>query len=252
MPLAFGPIDSVWTYGMAQMRTTYRGQTIIMHTGGLPGSLSILMRLPDLGVGLMVATNDDFAGALFFRAAAMSIVDHLIGPVEEGEVEWDEAVMPVVWAESSLTAPPEHPHPPTPSKLGRYYDAAYGYLNFTRADPHDAGDNATLSALRSVHRPLRVDERTHVAHLTKAFVNRLAFTHFDGQLWNWTTLTMFDTPDGRLTSQTQTSGSAIVTEEGIGMFGNYWVAGPGVEVRHAHEGSKREDAEVWYGRIEFD
>jgi hypothetical protein len=237
------PSQSVWTYGMAQMRATYRGQTIIMHTGGLPGSYSVLLRLPDMGVGMMIATNDDFGGPPFFRSVLLSIVDHLLGLHGQHAPKWDDVFMPSLWRRGDWTQPPVDPDPPRPSQLSRYHNAAYGSLDFTRADP--STDKDTLAALRELLQPLKVDTDTHIAHVDKAFLNTLAFTHFDGQLWNWTTLIMYDTPAGRLASRTQASGSAIVTDDGIGMFGNYWIAGD-VPLRHAEKGSVREDAEVWY------
>ena len=242
---AFGGDDetSVWAYGLAQMRFTYRGQTVYMHTGGLPGSYSILIRLPQLGVGMMVAVNDDLVGPAFFRVVALTIVDSLLD--RRADVHrWEGVLMPAVWESSGGVTPPGQPTPPVPVELGLYRNPAYGDISFLPAD-----DPAILTALHGLKESVPINKYTQVARVDKAFVNVLAFTHFDGQLWNWTTLIMYDTPAGRLPSANTGTGSAIVTDEGIGMFGNYWIAGQGVPVRHADRASREEDAEVWYDRV---
>jgi CubicO group peptidase (beta-lactamase class C family) len=55
----------------------YRGRTLLMHTGGLPGYLSRVAMIPDLGAGVAVLTNQESGGA--FDSIAFHVLDHYLG-----------------------------------------------------------------------------------------------------------------------------------------------------------------------------
>lgn len=72
------------TYGMGQQMNTYRGHRIIEHIGTIPGQVSRVLRVPDLGVGLVIMTNEhggvhDRLGFLFAMTASWRVLDHLLG-----------------------------------------------------------------------------------------------------------------------------------------------------------------------------
>jgi CubicO group peptidase (beta-lactamase class C family) len=55
----------------------YRGHKILMHTGGLPGFVSRVAMIPDVGVGVAVLTNQESGGA--FDSIAYRVIDHYLG-----------------------------------------------------------------------------------------------------------------------------------------------------------------------------
>ena len=55
----------------------YRGWKLVTHTGGLPGYLSQVTWLPDLGLGVTVLTNQESGEA--FNSITYAIVDHYLG-----------------------------------------------------------------------------------------------------------------------------------------------------------------------------
>jgi hypothetical protein len=55
----------------------YRGHKLVMHTGGLPGYVSRVLMIPDIGLGIAVLTNQESGEA--FDAIALRIADHYLG-----------------------------------------------------------------------------------------------------------------------------------------------------------------------------
>lgn len=60
-------------YGEAWNLSDYRGRRLVWHTGGWPGMVSRLTLVPDLGLGVVVLTNQE-AGAAF-NAITMHVLD---------------------------------------------------------------------------------------------------------------------------------------------------------------------------------
>lgn len=75
------------TYGLGQQMNTYRGLRVIEHFGTMPGQVSRILRLPDLGIGVVVMVNDHELGFLFAMIASWRIMDHMLGlkPGSAGE-----------------------------------------------------------------------------------------------------------------------------------------------------------------------
>jgi Domain of unknown function (DUF3471)/Beta-lactamase len=55
----------------------YRGQTLLQHTGGLPGYLSKVAMIPELRLGVAVLTNQESGAA--FESIVYHVLDHYIG-----------------------------------------------------------------------------------------------------------------------------------------------------------------------------
>jgi CubicO group peptidase (beta-lactamase class C family) len=55
----------------------YRGHALLAHTGGLPGYVSRVAMIPDLGAGVAVLTNQESGGA--FDSIAFHVLDHYLG-----------------------------------------------------------------------------------------------------------------------------------------------------------------------------
>ncbi len=62
-------------YGLGWFLQDMKGQLNVSHTGGLPGMLSKVTLLPDIGLGVVVLTNTENGGGALFSAVSNSIVD---------------------------------------------------------------------------------------------------------------------------------------------------------------------------------
>jgi CubicO group peptidase (beta-lactamase class C family) len=63
-------------YALGLGTADYRGQKVLLHTGGLPGYVSRVMMFPDLELGIAVLTNQEAGEA--FDAIACHIADHFL------------------------------------------------------------------------------------------------------------------------------------------------------------------------------
>ncbi|KAL7419235.1 hypothetical protein Q5752_006072 [Cryptotrichosporon argae] len=243
----------VQAYGLAQFIGTYRGHSIVYHTGALAGQTSLVLRVPGAGIALAVLTNDDEAGA--HDAVAYRLLDSLLGldPVDwTTALQREQACRPLERAER-----PKHPVPPSvpPREVqGVYVHAAYPHLDLRVIDNVADADARRAPALRSP--------------LDAAFASEIVLEHFDGDVWNWTLISEYhsdhdhddcghadDYADaGREGGQGSTpvrvvaqQGSALVLADGIGMYGDFWGAAPDVPRRWPGEGRVR--AEVWFDKV---
>ncbi|WP_091736808.1 serine hydrolase domain-containing protein [Phenylobacterium immobile] len=113
-PAAIGgaPCRQAVTYGMGWrvIEDCDLGR-VVSHTGGYPGYGSVVMLLPDLGVGLFAFTSRTYGGASLpaFRAAlALNRAGYLVSPpatVSPGLTQ-AYALARVVWIEGEITAAP--------------------------------------------------------------------------------------------------------------------------------------------------
>ena len=55
----------------------YRGRKVLTHTGGLPGYVSKVLLLPEIGMGVAVLTNQESGEA--FESIAYRVADHFLG-----------------------------------------------------------------------------------------------------------------------------------------------------------------------------
>jgi CubicO group peptidase (beta-lactamase class C family) len=77
-PPELAPLKSNFNgYALGLGIREYRGQKVVTHTGGLPGYLSQVTLLPDIGLGVTVLTNQESGEA--FSSITNSIVDHYLG-----------------------------------------------------------------------------------------------------------------------------------------------------------------------------
>src|SRR5207247_1581847 len=64
-------------YGLGLGIADYRGHRIVRHSGGLPGYVSHVLRVPDVGLGVAVLTNQESDAA--YSAILLPLVDHVLG-----------------------------------------------------------------------------------------------------------------------------------------------------------------------------
>lgn len=212
------------SYGLAQMTLQYRGERVVMHTGGLPGQISQIWHMPDRGLSVAVFTNDGNYGHLFMRAATMTIVDEIL---DLPRIDWRGRAWDTVKRSYS---PPPSPKPEKGKRVeGLFKHPAYGTLNLTRLE-----DEEVMSYLpEGVAR-----EKASITPMHGAFIDHLIFTPFEGSFYNWTGA-KYDPP-------MMESGVAVVTDKGIGMYGRFSTPG---NVKLPEPSENPDDAEVWFERV---
>ena len=112
----------------------YRGQKLLMHTGGLPGYVSRVMLIPDAQLGIAVLTNQESGAA--FEAIAYRIADHFLGAPQ---TDWIEAYQKLTARQEAAVAAAEKkaatsrdttskPSLPLSKYAGTYVDEWYGEI----------------------------------------------------------------------------------------------------------------------------
>ncbi|WVQ92970.1 hypothetical protein IAU59_000032 [Kwoniella sp. CBS 9459] len=270
------PEYGIYTYGLGQMMNTYRGYALQGHTGSVPGQQSRLVRVPEVGLGFMIAINDEDWGTLLHEVIANMILDDLL-KLPPSEPSWEKKIIGKLL--KNLSIPPDAPSAsrPYPSYVaGKYFDEGYGDLTITRAKLRSESDdidgdgdlNTTIELLNAspavsltsasqngLNVPLNVTGPIFIAAIDKLFVSTLVFTHWDGPLFNWTAIWTGDKldADDRVIGKfvkVEIAGTAVFKEDGLGMFGDLWGKGSTVEGSKISEDNTEKQAEVWFSRIE--
>lgn len=277
------PELGIESYGLAQWVYTYRGHTIHGHSGDLPGQESIHTRLPDDGIGLMIAVNDAYLGRLILSTVQYMILDEMLG-LEE--IDWEERVfgaalkqVPTLLGRKGKVKKQE---PSSDMVVGKYKAEGYGEIEISllgsslhqtsKPDSVLSNPSATLETKgEHKHQDLILHHFAptttttnkgnktntlplYITPLNKLFANNLLFTPYDGNIFNWTAITIWQTHGSSRDEWAMTIGgvgSCVITEKGIGMFGNYWGAGDLVGGKEPVLNIDRveEEAEVWYARV---
>ncbi|WP_293881022.1 serine hydrolase [Sphingomonas sp.] len=125
-------------YGLGWTISDYRGHKIVTHGGGVYGGISMVVMIPDLGVGITVLTNAEEHYAV--KAIAYHLLDHYLGasPVDwaaAGKIVRDRQLGLAEMAVRAAVKPDENVTPPLPLQTyaGVYRDAWYGTITVTRA-----------------------------------------------------------------------------------------------------------------------
>jgi hypothetical protein len=151
-------------YGLGFNLHDYRGKKVVNHTGGLPGLFSKLTLVPELGLGIVVLTNQESRDA--FNAITYHVLDHYLGG---GSTDWIEAyrgagvrrdaqTAEVEKASSSARAAASTPSLPLEAYAGTYRDRWYGEIEI-------ALEGARL-VLRFTRSPSLVGDLEHWQHDT--------------------------------------------------------------------------------------
>jgi CubicO group peptidase (beta-lactamase class C family) len=110
----------------------YRGQTLLQHTGGLPGYLSKVAMIPEVRLGVAVLTNQESGAA--FESIVYQVLDHYLGAkapdypgafqrlVRKNQAELRELDRKAAAARDSTSGPSL----PLARYAGTYRDAWYG------------------------------------------------------------------------------------------------------------------------------
>lgn len=229
---------------------------LVRHTGGLPGASSLLYTLPQAGLGLMIAVNDVTFAKEVYDTIAYRLVDELL--CENPVIDWEGRFMRDEFGVQKAIGP-RPPVDPRPATFvgGSYNHPGYGTFQLdSLASSRDEGvPAAVIDALDSSDFKLNTTS-VYLSHWNKPFANYVSFSHFDGPLYNWTILGVYnrsETAPGerRQVAVVHNVGSAVFTNKGIGMFGNWYDAGPSVEEKPIVEDERyvKEGSEVWFDKV---
>ncbi len=118
----------------------YRGRKVVTHTGGLPGYVSKVTRVPELGLGIAVLTNQESGEA--FSAITYDIIDRYLGAPK---TDWIDAFLKLRAREAAEVAKAvergeaarnasSKPSLPLEKYAGTYEDAWYGDIGIAFED----------------------------------------------------------------------------------------------------------------------
>ena len=240
------PDRGIKSYGFGQESYTYRGHQVYQHTGGLAGQLSLFARIPDKGIGFMMATNQDELGTTFNEIIAYKIFDHLLGlpPIDWKKRSMNEAFY---YQESTLgrfMKRPDHPRKANPVPK-RFSHPAYGKIHLEHVSKkHD----------RIVD--MLGYQPDYIAHLDHVLMTDIVFRHVDGPVYQWHGMCLFPEVYANGTVQEEVfswlagKGPCVINENGIGFFGSFWGSGDEEELKlKVDEKDPKISAEVWFDRL---
>ncbi|KAK8844084.1 hypothetical protein IAR55_006878 [Kwoniella newhampshirensis] len=260
------PEYGVGTYGLGQRMYTYRGFAVHGHTGDVPGQVSVMARLPELGIGLMIAANDQDFGATLYETVQNEIFDELLGLAP---IDWEGRFFAGQFVKPTYPEVPTNPRPPPSFEVAGVYRApAVGDLDLIKVSlpklsetvsasvSPSSGKPLSASSILSITRaPLNVTGPVYMAWMGKHFLSAIYVTHFDGPLFNWTAIYATDRlnttgTDGILYTAAGT-GTVVVSESegGIGLFGNMWGKGETAQASVVTEIGVKEASEAWFEKL---
>ncbi|KAK4687896.1 hypothetical protein P7C73_g2232, partial [Tremellales sp. Uapishka_1] len=242
------------TYGQGSMSFAYRSTPIVHHGGSLPGQKSQVTRVPSLGFAFATMVNDDEYGSLFHEIIEYRLLDHLLG-LEP--IDWEQRLAaPILSPHKRHADLPKHPSPPKPGfdqVPGTYTQAAYGSFTLESFDAASSSPELTAFYARLLEQPgLNLTGPIFVGKLHKTFATHIALTHFDGNLYNRTTVSIYTSPQSGSPVVTEADLGSVVVDEGVGMFSNWFGAGAAVPILHAFHGERelvKEKSETWYEKV---
>ena len=138
-------------YGLGFFLQDQNGYTVVNHSGGLPGMLSMITMIPELNAGIIVLTNCD-PGGLSLITLTNEIKDQIIGAKETDWLKWaeerlaksaseTEAVVNAVWEQVQKSENIDV----TPNQYtGRYKDNWFGEVII-----YEEGDQLMFRSVRS-------------------------------------------------------------------------------------------------------
>lgn len=218
------------------------------HTGGVPGQSSRLIVMPDRGIAIFFVMNDSGPGVHLINTFPHAVFDHLLG-LEP--IDWDKRYGDKFLSQPPVVARiPTGPEPPARDLEGSYKDHAYGSFDLsTSCGP--CVNYALVQDLIQRQTPQRVNSSIQfVVPLPKTFQTHTVFSHWSGQLWNWTSVNTYcPIIDGReqCTGEIMEQGRAVINGKGIGIY-DCWGAGATVPRKELDLDNVEQQAEVWFSR----
>ena len=233
----------------------------LRHGGVVPGITTQILRVPSLGVGVMLAIEDtDFSIALL-----QVLVNRVLDDIMHLEpTDWEEIMVTRLFKEGPEKGPAvssPRPGPASDIVVGRYNNPSYGAMDIQRVPAISqsvGGSHSTVpdelagvihSALNSSRfEQIDATREIYYAAMPRFWIQGVIFTHFDGPLFNVSAIMIQDRVDtGTPISRILGTGTAVFVEgKGVGMFEGFW---QGNEVIRAVEEDVASHAEVWFDRV---
>jgi hypothetical protein len=268
------PISPNSAYAFGTVETAYRGYNMSLHDGALPGSNSFFARIRNESVGVFTLAVDDhdFTEA-WYEIVRPLVLDDLLGLAPE---QGNSSATPVGTEGGGSLAgvPRKTPRPGSPrpapdieSAVGTTF-AAPGYVPFTIASVNLSNPQAVEAASLPIEF-LRIDIATFpalqglnfeeglilYAAWNQTIASYLLFNHFDGPLYNATTIYTRPSLSSSIGNTVPTvlgkyygGGTAVFTEAGIGFFDGFWSAPSARGNLPAVEEGVEDAAEVFFAR----
>jgi hypothetical protein len=181
-------------------------------------------------------------------------------------IDWEERLVTKSFRKAAtFTSIPKEPRtaPPTKSLIGKYSDKGYGSLEvMSLNDPtsshfftsHSSNATDRTAFVEAVSRAMTsragLSSPLMFAQTTNFWGSVYVFTHFDGPIFNITSMTVVQNPRGEWTAFGKGGGqnaAVFVDGKGMGMFENFWGGKIG---KRATEERVEEQAEVWFRKEE--
>jgi hypothetical protein len=229
----------------------YRGHKALYHAGGLPGQYSYQLVLPERGIGVLVASNDDHYSAGINKIIAYTVVDALLG-LKLAEGNWEKRMFNSWWYSSKEEEGEKAPPPPDDMIFGTYVHPGYPVFH-VKYLAEDAELRRYLTVIQArTGQDLHLDRRIHHATSPSNFVEDVLFIPHDGSVFTWVATKLYPAlgTDGKPTCEKVVPfidgiGKCVFGENGLGMGGDWWVSG-GKRKREVRENTNEREFEVWY------
>lgn len=226
-------------FGFSTYYPGYYDSIMIDHLGSMGGQTSMMTWLPEEGISIMVAVNDDWTyGHEFVEITSFRIVDELLRLNKPRGSSYIRGP----FAREIQATPPVSPAPPTVDILGSYIDDG-GLL-----EPVPISlQNETLTRVEELILSTMATQMSVQLNLTSMYItnvfnivkfNKLVFTHWDANHWNWTAIRIHPPRQIQRSSTTQSSlsrdpdheavveivetASLEVKDSGLKMQGVFW------------------------------
>lgn len=225
----------------------------------MPGFKSQVVRLPNLGIGIFLGSNDDFMGQEVGDTILYRLLDEIMGLKP---INWEERfVTRQLRKNSTHTSIPDDARlaPKTASLVGQYYDQGYGLLDLMSLEIDGGSDKvARISSpqayldeiYRAASTEIGISKPLLFTQVDKLFEAAHVYSHFDGPIFNVTVLNINQNLQGEYAAYRERSSTAVFVEgKGVGMFENFWGGDKG---KKAVEVDVDKHAEVWYDKLRLD
>ncbi|KAF5371351.1 hypothetical protein D9615_009703 [Tricholomella constricta] len=262
-PVASFPELSPSVYGGGLLRNAYRGHEVVWHSGGTPGFLSQISRLPSDNLGIAVLCNDNDYGSILIQIINYRLMDEALG-LEK--IDWDTRFRAIL----SPLPPPSTPRPANASLpsanftalAGMYDNAGYGKVEFCFVSsdyPAASSSCKALAANLSTILPGAVNPKvpTFIGAWDSPWASHIRVSHFDGNQFNVSVLNSFPTNNasaepywtygGDTTFDTTIYAESIVTGRRYSLaFTGFWGAG---DIPKLQGETVRDRAEVVFDKV---
>ncbi|KAJ7611432.1 beta-lactamase/transpeptidase-like protein, partial [Mycena polygramma] len=187
------PETSPKVYGCGQNRFSYRGHEIVEHGGSNPGFKTIVSRLPNDNIGLVVLSNDD-NGVRVMEPVKFQIIDRLLGlePIDWAQ-RYVDSIAKGIRDNQAVAPRPSPPVLPTSAFAameGSFSHPTYGSFSPCYVRSREAGLTPACTnvishpVVKSILDASASEIPTFIVPFKRTFSTHLRLAHFTGNLFN--------------------------------------------------------------------